>query len=237
MAKLYYSIKEVSGLIDEEQYLLRYWEKEFSILKPRKNKAGHRTYSPKDLLICKYLKHLIRDEKLSAKDVKSVLKSKSIAEILGNNNIDNVVKDKLRESQEADLLDDKDDKKTSVEDKGEDVFEKSEAEVNTDNEIRSKQQTEKIEKLGTLAQTQRKILLKDHLFEDFEEFSFIITPQADEKSREQKYNKSVDESVDILDINSLAKNVNEVVPKEYVLIKKEDLRSLINILKEIHTLL
>ena len=40
MAKLYYSIKEVSEEIDEEQHVLRYWEKEFSVLKPKKIKQG-----------------------------------------------------------------------------------------------------------------------------------------------------------------------------------------------------
>ena len=49
MKKLYYSISEISKILDEEQYILRYWEKEFDFLKPRKNRAGNRIYSEKDL--------------------------------------------------------------------------------------------------------------------------------------------------------------------------------------------
>ena len=41
--KLYYSISEVSDLTGLKQYVLRYWETEFSELKPKKNKAGNST--------------------------------------------------------------------------------------------------------------------------------------------------------------------------------------------------
>ena len=47
--KLYYSISEVSNLTGLKQYVLRYWETEFSELKPKKNKAGNRTYRQSDL--------------------------------------------------------------------------------------------------------------------------------------------------------------------------------------------
>lgn len=74
MQKLYYSISEISKLVDEEQHILRYWEKEFEQLKPRKNRAGNRVYSERDLKIIKYIKKLIRDEKLSLKGAKDQLK-------------------------------------------------------------------------------------------------------------------------------------------------------------------
>lgn len=67
MQKLYYSISEVSQLVDEEQHILRYWEKEFEQLKPKKNRGGNRIYSDKDLKIIKAIKTLIREEKLSLK--------------------------------------------------------------------------------------------------------------------------------------------------------------------------
>ena len=47
--KLYYSISEVSQITELEQYVLRYWEKEFSVLKPKKNRGGNRTYTQKDI--------------------------------------------------------------------------------------------------------------------------------------------------------------------------------------------
>ncbi len=65
MQKLYYSISEVSDIIDEEQHILRYWEKEFPQLKPKKNRGGNRIYSEKDLNIIKFIKKMLRVEKLS----------------------------------------------------------------------------------------------------------------------------------------------------------------------------
>ncbi|MDX9791490.1 MAG: MerR family transcriptional regulator, partial [Candidatus Kapabacteria bacterium] len=70
MQKLYYSISEVSKLVDEEQHILRYWEKEFGEIKPRKNRAGNRVYSIRDLYVIKTVKKLLRDEKLSLKGAK-----------------------------------------------------------------------------------------------------------------------------------------------------------------------
>ena len=70
MQKLYYSISEISKLIDEEQHILRYWEKEFEHLKPRKNRAGNRIYSDRDFSLIKFIKKLLRDDKLALKDAK-----------------------------------------------------------------------------------------------------------------------------------------------------------------------
>ena len=73
MQKLYYSISEISKLVDEEQHILRYWEKNFNLIKPRKNRAGNRVYSEKDLNIIKSIKYLIREEKLSLAGAKEKL--------------------------------------------------------------------------------------------------------------------------------------------------------------------
>ena len=70
MQKLYHSISDISHLIDEEPHILRYWEKEFDILKPRKNRSGNRIYSNKDLTIVKTIKKFLREEKLSLKGAK-----------------------------------------------------------------------------------------------------------------------------------------------------------------------
>ncbi len=65
MTKLYYSISEVSKMIGEEQYILRYWEKEFKSLKPKKNSAGNRKYSLKDIETLKHIKELLRDSEMN----------------------------------------------------------------------------------------------------------------------------------------------------------------------------
>jgi DNA-binding transcriptional MerR regulator len=74
MQKLYYSISEVSSLVDEEQHILRYWEKEFESLKPKKNRGGNRIYSEGDLDLVRAIKILIREEKLSLRGAKEQLK-------------------------------------------------------------------------------------------------------------------------------------------------------------------
>ena len=73
MQKLYYSISEISKLVEEEQHILRYWEKEFIELKPKKNRAGNRIFSEKDLFIIKAIKKLIRKDKLSLNGAKEQL--------------------------------------------------------------------------------------------------------------------------------------------------------------------
>lgn len=60
-------------MIDEEQHVLRYWEKEFPVLKPRKNRAGNRVYSEKDMKIIRQIKKMIREDKLSLKGAKEQL--------------------------------------------------------------------------------------------------------------------------------------------------------------------
>ena len=47
--KLYYSIGEVATMFGEQTSAIRYWEKEFAILKPKKNKKGNRLFTPKDV--------------------------------------------------------------------------------------------------------------------------------------------------------------------------------------------
>lgn len=65
-----HSIKEVSIMIDEEQHVLRYWEREFSFLNPQKNEAGNRMYTSKDLVIVKELKRLIRSERKTIQEAR-----------------------------------------------------------------------------------------------------------------------------------------------------------------------
>jgi DNA-binding transcriptional MerR regulator len=72
MKKLYYSISEVSEILQEEHHILRYWEKEFELIKPRKNRGGNRIYSPDDLEIIRIIHHLIRLNSYSVKQVKDI---------------------------------------------------------------------------------------------------------------------------------------------------------------------
>ena len=73
--KLYYSISEVSKITGLEQYVLRYWETEFELLTPAKNRAGNRIYTNKDIKMILYIKQLLRDEKYTIEGAKKVLEN------------------------------------------------------------------------------------------------------------------------------------------------------------------
>jgi DNA-binding transcriptional MerR regulator len=72
--RLYYSIKEVAELFDEEQHILRYWEREFDCLRPSKNRAGNRTYTDKDLDILRVIKKLLRIDRIPVSEARVLLK-------------------------------------------------------------------------------------------------------------------------------------------------------------------
>ena len=49
MEKMFYTMGEVSEMFDVNQSLIRHWEKEFSVLRPKRNKKGNRLFSPQDV--------------------------------------------------------------------------------------------------------------------------------------------------------------------------------------------
>ena len=59
--KLYYSIREVAGHTGVEPHVLRYWESEFPSLRPRRNRAGTRTYRRRDVDEILAIKTLLHD--------------------------------------------------------------------------------------------------------------------------------------------------------------------------------
>src|SRR4030042_4927386 len=71
--KLYYSISEVSEITGLEPYVLRFWEAEFPVLKPRKNKKGHRTYRKKDIEQIFQIKELLYEHKYTIPGAREVL--------------------------------------------------------------------------------------------------------------------------------------------------------------------
>ena len=75
--KLYYSISEVSEITGLKQYVLRYWETEFSQLKPGKNRAGNRIYRSHDVDTIMEIKSLLYDRKFTIKGAQQHLKNPS----------------------------------------------------------------------------------------------------------------------------------------------------------------
>lgn len=60
--KLYYSIGEVARAFDVNTSLIRYWEQEFPIIKPKKNKKGNRYFTPEDIKNLKMIYHLVKEK-------------------------------------------------------------------------------------------------------------------------------------------------------------------------------
>lgn len=72
--KLYYSISEVSELTQIKPYVLRYWETEFSELRPDKNKAGKRIYRESDVKLVFLIKKLLYDDRYTIEGARQKLK-------------------------------------------------------------------------------------------------------------------------------------------------------------------
>lgn len=75
--KLYYSIGEVSEITKLKQYVLRYWESEFSQLNPAKNSAGNRNYRKTDIDLINEIKSLLYKRHYTIKGAKQYLKDKN----------------------------------------------------------------------------------------------------------------------------------------------------------------
>ena len=87
--KLYYSISEVSDITELKAYVLRYWETEFSQLKPPKNRAGNRTYRKKDIEIILKIKDLLYEKKFTIDGARNILKgNEDLSDIENSSNVD-----------------------------------------------------------------------------------------------------------------------------------------------------
>jgi DNA-binding transcriptional MerR regulator len=71
--KLYYSIGEVALKFDVNVSLLRYWEKEFDILKPKKNKKGNRLFTKMDVENIEVIYHLVKERGFTLEGAKKKL--------------------------------------------------------------------------------------------------------------------------------------------------------------------
>jgi DNA-binding transcriptional MerR regulator len=82
--KLFYSITEVADLFKVNASLIRFWEKEFDFLKPRKTAKGNRTYIKKDIENIKLVYHLVKEKGFTLQGAKEKLKQKPAQEINKN---------------------------------------------------------------------------------------------------------------------------------------------------------
>ena len=85
--KMYHSISEVAKMTGLEQHVLRYWESEFSKLRPKKNRAGNRQFRDKDIQIIKYIKHLLYNDMYTVQGAKKKLQESGYQEVQGQTNL------------------------------------------------------------------------------------------------------------------------------------------------------
>ena len=72
--KLYYSIGEVAKAFDVNTSLIRFWEKEFDIIKPKKNAKGNRKFTPDDIKNLEFIYHLVKERGFTLEGTKTHLK-------------------------------------------------------------------------------------------------------------------------------------------------------------------
>ena len=78
--KSYYGISEVSNMFKVNISLIRFWENEFAILKPKKNGKGDRLFRPEDIKNLQLIYHLLREKKYTIDGAKDFLKKNKKAE-------------------------------------------------------------------------------------------------------------------------------------------------------------
>lgn len=91
--KKYYSIGEVATMLGVATSLIRFWESEFSIIKPRKNKKGNRQFTKDDIANLKLVYHLVKEKGYTLQGAKEKLKEKPLNKLQGKANAINALKD------------------------------------------------------------------------------------------------------------------------------------------------
>ena len=72
--KLYYSMGEVAEMFDVNTSLIRHWESQFSILRPKRNKKGNRLFSPQDVENLKLIYHLVKERGMTLEGARKALR-------------------------------------------------------------------------------------------------------------------------------------------------------------------
>ncbi len=77
--KKYYAIGEVADMFDVATSLIRFWEGEFDIIKPKKNRKGNRQFTREDIENVKLIYHLVKEKGFTLLGAKEMLKNDSKA--------------------------------------------------------------------------------------------------------------------------------------------------------------
>lgn len=79
--KLYYTISEVAKMFDVNTSLIRFWEKEFPVLHPRKNSKGDRLFTKKDIESFRLIYHLVKEKGYTLNGARQKMKEKKVEPI------------------------------------------------------------------------------------------------------------------------------------------------------------
>ena len=77
LTKLYYTIGEVAEMFGVNNSLIRFWEKEFDVIKPKKNKKGNRQFTKEDIKNYQLIYYLVKERGYTLKGAKSKLQNNS----------------------------------------------------------------------------------------------------------------------------------------------------------------
>lgn len=77
--KLYYSIGEVAEMFNVAPSLIRFWETEFEIIQPKKNRKGNRQFTREDIDNVKLIFHLVKEKGFTLQGAKEMVKGDSVA--------------------------------------------------------------------------------------------------------------------------------------------------------------
>ena len=87
MKKIFFSIDEVSQILNEQKHTIRFWETRISKLKVIRTQSGHRLYDYENLLLLKKIKNLLNVQKLTINGVNDHLSKSKLKSKLYNDNI------------------------------------------------------------------------------------------------------------------------------------------------------
>jgi DNA-binding transcriptional MerR regulator len=76
--KFYFKIGEVSDIAGVPPYVLRFWETEFSRIKPRRTDSGQRLYRRRDVVLVLQIKHLLYDRRFTIEGARQQLRNRSL---------------------------------------------------------------------------------------------------------------------------------------------------------------
>ena len=77
--KLYYSIGEVAEIFNVAPSLIRFWESEFEIIQPKKNRKGNRQFTKEDIDNVRLIYHLVKEKGFTLQGAKEMIKNDSVA--------------------------------------------------------------------------------------------------------------------------------------------------------------